>query len=148
MSRYKPLTEHLRRQGLDRWAASFEDIEKVLGSSLPESARKYPAWWANQKGQGHSQAAGWQNAGWRTRRIDLAARRVEFERAAGDPSERRVSEEEEMFARASEYLGFADRGRIVREAMRALIEREAARRLARLGGTMPDLEPAPRRVYR
>jgi hypothetical protein len=34
---------------------------------------------------------------------------------------------------------------LVREALKALIERESARRLARLGGSEPDLAAAPRR---
>ena len=38
-----------------------------------------------------------------------------------------------------------ERPALIREALRALIERESARRLARLGGSQPDLEPAPRR---
>jgi len=33
----------------------------------------------------------------------------------------------------------------VREALKALIERESARRLAALGGSMPGLKPIPRR---
>ena len=33
---------------------------------------------------------------------------------------------------------------LVREALKALIQREAARRLAALGGIMPDLEDIPR----
>ena len=37
---------------------------------------------------------------------------------------------------------------LVREALRALIERESARRLARLGGSEPDLAAAPRRRFR
>ena len=38
-----------------------------------------------------------------------------------------------------------NRSALVREALRALIERESARRLARLGGSEPDLEAPPRR---
>jgi hypothetical protein len=34
---------------------------------------------------------------------------------------------------------------MVREALKALIERESARRLARLGGSEPDLKDVPRR---
>jgi hypothetical protein len=34
---------------------------------------------------------------------------------------------------------------LIREGLKALIERESARRLARLGGSEPDLEPIPRR---
>ena len=37
------------------------------------------------------------------------------------------------------------RGSLLREALTALIERESAKRLARLGGTQADLEAAPRR---
>ncbi len=34
---------------------------------------------------------------------------------------------------------------LVREALKALIQRESSRRLAALGGTMPELEDIPRR---
>jgi len=37
---------------------------------------------------------------------------------------------------------------LVREALKALIERESARRLAALGGTMPKLKNIPRRRVR
>jgi hypothetical protein len=149
MRKYEPLAAHLRRQDSDHWAANFKEIEAVLGTSLPSSAHRYPAWWANQSDGGHSQAAGWQAAGWRTRNVDLKARRVEFERVspAGGAGNSLGSADTDavLFARASDYLGFSDRDRLVREAMKALIEREAARRLARLGGTMPDFEAPPRR---
>jgi hypothetical protein len=38
----------------------------------------------------------------------------------------------------------AERTALVREALKALIEREASRRLAALGGSMPELEDIPR----
>ena len=53
--------------------------------------------------------------------------------------------EDELIAQAGALLGKTDRDEIVREALRRLIEREAARRLAALGGSMPDLEVPPRR---
>jgi len=37
---------------------------------------------------------------------------------------------------------------LIREALKALIERESARRLASLGGTMPKLKNIPRRRVR
>jgi len=46
---------------------------------------------------------------------------------------------------ASAYTGIQEKSLLVREALKALIEREAARRLARLGGTEPDLTAPPRR---
>ena len=65
MSRYEPLAQFLAAKKGDSWEASFEDIEKQLGGPLPQSAYKYPAWWANQTGPGHSQTRGWRSVGWR-----------------------------------------------------------------------------------
>lgn len=49
-----------------------------------------------------------------------------------------------LMAKARAYTGLTETTGIVREALKALIERESARRLARLGGSEPTLE-APRR---
>ena len=38
-----------------------------------------------------------------------------------------------------------ERSAVIREALKALIERESARRLARLGGSQPELVTIPRR---
>ena len=46
---------------------------------------------------------------------------------------------------AQEYTGVAEKTALVREALKALIERESARRLAELGGTAPAMKPVPRR---
>lgn len=46
---------------------------------------------------------------------------------------------------AQEFTGLTERSALVREALRALIEREAARRLAALGGNSPEMERIPRR---
>jgi metal-responsive CopG/Arc/MetJ family transcriptional regulator len=48
-------------------------------------------------------------------------------------------------AEAQELTGLKERSGLIREALKALIERESARRLARLGGTEPDLKAPPRR---
>jgi Arc/MetJ family transcription regulator len=53
--------------------------------------------------------------------------------------------DDELLAEAEAYTGLHEKSALVREALRALIEREAARRLARLGGSEPDLAPIPRR---
>jgi len=45
---------------------------------------------------------------------------------------------------AQEFTGVAEKTTLIREALIALIERESARRLASLGGTMPDLKNIPR----
>ena len=53
--------------------------------------------------------------------------------------------DDELIEKAQAYTGLTEKSALVREALKALIEREAARRLARLGGTQPDLADIPRR---
>ena len=56
-----------------------------------------------------------------------------------------VALDDELVEKAQTYTGLREKSALVREALRALIERESARRLARLGGSQPDLASAPRR---
>jgi Arc/MetJ family transcription regulator len=53
--------------------------------------------------------------------------------------------DDELLAKAQAFTGLREKSAVVREALKALIERESARRLARLGGTEPDLAAPPRR---
>ena len=50
-----------------------------------------------------------------------------------------------LLAKAAGLTGLKERSALVREGLKALIERESARRLARLGGSEPDLQPVSRR---
>jgi hypothetical protein len=150
MGKYEPLAARLDREpsGSDSWVATFAEIEAVLGFPLPASAHKYREWWGNQRDGGHSQAKGWQDVGWQVWRVDLDNKCVTFRRQSpgrsGVAAAVADDSDDALFARASAYLGLSDRGQLIREALTALCEREAARRLARLGGTIPGLE-APRR---
>ena len=56
-----------------------------------------------------------------------------------------VALDDELLAKAELYTGIHERSALIREALRALVEREAARRLARLGGSEPGLATIPRR---
>jgi Arc/MetJ family transcription regulator len=56
-----------------------------------------------------------------------------------------IALDDELVAKAQAFTGLQEKSALVREALKALIERESARRLARLGGTEPDLKPVPRR---
>lgn len=56
--------------------------------------------------------------------------------------------DDELVRVAQEFTGVSEKTALVREALKALIERESARRLAALGGTMRQLEDAPRRKVR
>jgi Arc/MetJ family transcription regulator len=53
--------------------------------------------------------------------------------------------DDELVAEAQRLTGTREKSSLVREALRALIQRESARRLARLGGTEAALTPIPRR---
>jgi Arc/MetJ family transcription regulator len=52
--------------------------------------------------------------------------------------------DDDLIRAAQEYTGVLEKTALVREALKALIEREASRRLAALGGSMPELEDIPR----
>ncbi|MDO9605995.1 type II toxin-antitoxin system VapB family antitoxin [Hydrogenophaga sp.] len=53
--------------------------------------------------------------------------------------------DDELLAQAQHISGLTERSQLIREALLALIQRESAHRLARLGGTETQLEPIPRR---
>ncbi len=56
-----------------------------------------------------------------------------------------VALDDELMAKAAAYTGLKEKSAILREALKALIQRESARRLALLGGSQPDLADIPRR---
>ncbi|MEO6803616.1 MAG: type II toxin-antitoxin system VapB family antitoxin [Granulicella sp.] len=56
-----------------------------------------------------------------------------------------LSLNDELIAAAQEYTGLKEKSAVVHEALKALVQREAARRLARLGGSQPNLKRIPRR---
>lgn len=53
--------------------------------------------------------------------------------------------DDDLVRTAQEFTGVVEKTALVREALQSLIERESYRRLAALGGTMPELESIPRR---
>jgi len=53
--------------------------------------------------------------------------------------------DDELLGEAQRITGVTEKAALVREGLRALIERESARRLAQLGGSEPQLGPVPRR---
>ena len=56
-----------------------------------------------------------------------------------------VTIDDDLVGKAEKYTGIKERSALLRAALTALIEREAGLRLARLGGSDPDAEAAPRR---
>jgi Arc/MetJ family transcription regulator len=56
-----------------------------------------------------------------------------------------VALDDELVAKARSYTGLKETSALLRTALIALVERESARRLARLGGSEPKLSAIPRR---
>jgi hypothetical protein len=80
--KYQPLLQFLKaRSGSSMIRLSFTEIAEILGFGLPASARKHQAWWSNTR-QGHSHAAAWLDAGWKTETLDLAGQRISFVKAS------------------------------------------------------------------
>jgi Arc/MetJ family transcription regulator len=60
-----------------------------------------------------------------------------------------ITIDDELIAKAAEYTGIKERATLVRMGLESLVAREAARRLAALGGSMPDFGKTlvPRRRF-
>ena len=56
-----------------------------------------------------------------------------------------INLDDELLAKATRLAGPLDRMALLSASLQAFIERESARRLARLGGSQPALTVAPRR---
>jgi hypothetical protein len=77
MSKYSALRRHLERKASPSIEMTFDEVEKVVGG-LPASARRYSAWWSNEREGTHVQAHAWMDAGWRVESVNLTAERVRF----------------------------------------------------------------------
>lgn len=55
-----------------------------------------------------------------------------------------VTLDDDLVAAAQEMTGITDKSALFRFALKNLVEREAARRLALLGGSEPDFKAPPR----
>ena len=56
-----------------------------------------------------------------------------------------VNIDDELLSKAIKLAGTMDRSTLIDEGLRAFVQRESAKRLAKLGGSQPKLEAAPRR---
>jgi Arc/MetJ family transcription regulator len=64
------------------------------------------------------------------------------------PMRTTIALDDDLVRTAQEFTGVTEKTVLIREALKALIERESARRLASLGGAMPGLKNVPRRRAR
>lgn len=58
-----------------------------------------------------------------------------------------VTLDDDLLEKARDYTGIEEKSALLQAALKALVEREAARRLARLGGSAPDIVAPPRRRF-
>jgi Arc/MetJ family transcription regulator len=56
-----------------------------------------------------------------------------------------INLDQALLDEAQRITGLTERTALIREGLKALIERESARRLARLSGSEPQVKPVPRR---
>ena len=56
-----------------------------------------------------------------------------------------ITLDDDLLAKATKLAGVLDRPALINAGLKAFIERESARRLAKLGGSQPTLAAAPRR---
>lgn len=79
--RYAPLLEYLDQQakeGHDTLDVSFDEVEDMIDTPLPASARKHRAFWANTEQRAH--AKGWMQLGWKVVGVDLDEGKLSFAR--------------------------------------------------------------------
>jgi hypothetical protein len=80
MTKYAPLGDFLRAQRKNEVVMTFAEIERVIGAKLPPNSPKYPAWWSNNPNN-NVMTRVWLEAGFRTERVDIKARKLVFRRA-------------------------------------------------------------------
>ncbi len=88
MPKYLLLEKYLHDQTSDEVRMTFNEIEQVIGTKLPPSARTHRAWWSNNSSNSVMTRA-WLNAGFRSEQVDLEQRKLVFRRIAARISIRR-----------------------------------------------------------
>jgi len=86
MGKYEPLGKFLRQQGSELVVMKFEDIERIVGSKLPESSRQYRAWWSNNPNN-NVMTKVWLDAGFHTEQVDIEGRRLVFRKMTASKQE-------------------------------------------------------------
>lgn len=88
--KYTPLENFLRTlpEGQREIKLGFDQIEKILNTTLPSSAYEDQRWWEHKTEGNHINARAWSNAGWKIERLDVNEKWVKFVRAAAARSPR------------------------------------------------------------
>ena len=78
-SKYQPLENHLNSTDNRKIPMTFKEIEVVIGTDLPHSARKHRPWWSNNPSNS-SITHFWLAAGYKTTEVDLGNEQLVFVR--------------------------------------------------------------------
>lgn len=78
MAKYSALAAYLSEATTDSILLSFSQIEEIIETSLPPSARKHDAFWSNERSGTHVWAHSWQAVGWRMDALDMGKEIVTF----------------------------------------------------------------------
>lgn len=86
MAKYAPLAKILSEipSNQNTRPMHFSEIEKIIHSKLPPAARKYQAWWSNEKNGVHVSGKAWQSAGWEAHQPNFKNETVVFIRKGMD----------------------------------------------------------------
>ena len=103
MGKYDPLKTFLLSAETEEVPLTFDEIEALLGTSLPPSKR-HPAWWSNNPSN-NTMTRAWLEAGYRTERVDPVAHRVVFRRQPQSRTEPIAGRGADIVARLRATLG-------------------------------------------
>lgn len=78
-SKYDRLKQWLQQQQGQTISVEFEGIERIIGTSLPPSARTTRNWWANDS-VSRVQSIAWLSAGWRIINVNFTEQSATFQR--------------------------------------------------------------------
>ena len=80
--KYTPLQNYLKNRGPNQReiTLTFEQIERIINDTLPDSAKHHRAWWGNEQEGSHVNAHAWMNAGWKVDTVDLTREFAIFRR--------------------------------------------------------------------
>lgn len=79
MGKYERLSSFLRSRPQSEIPLTFKEIEAIIQSPLPPSARTHRAWWSNNP-DNSVMTREWLSAGFRSEQVDMAAERLVFRR--------------------------------------------------------------------
>jgi hypothetical protein len=82
VGKYEALGQFLKGQPTEEVLLSFSEIERVIGGTLPPSAYAHRPWWSNNPSNS-AMTRVWLEAGFKTERVDMAAKKLVFKRLRG-----------------------------------------------------------------